>query len=303
MKKRLYAILLSLFSIFLIACSSGKEGKEITIYYVNSDENALVQEEYKLIAETKEEQIMELMSVLMDADHNVNYHSAIPEGVVAEQFRAKDRQLDLIFSEEYLEIPKAREVLLRAAVVQTLVQLPEISYVSFYIGEEPLTTLSGKVIGLMSAEDFVHNTGSVLKTYQTTDLQLYFSNADGTALSVEKRSEIHYGSNTSIEKLVVEQLMKGTSAEKRRSTIPNGAKLLGVSVKEGVCYVNFDSSFLGEGYNQTPEVTIYSIVNSIIANGNATKVQILVDGSSDVKFMNSFDLNQVLEWNTNIIGE
>ena len=303
MKKRLYAILLSLFSIFLIACSSGKEGKEITIYYVNSDENALVQEEYKLIAETKEEQIMELMSVLMDADHNVNYHSAIPEGVVAEQFRAKDRQLDLIFSEEYLEIPKAREVLLRAAVVQTLVQLPEISYVSFYIGEEPLTTLSGKVIGLMSAEDFVHNTGSALKTYQTTDLQLYFSNADGTALSVEKRSEIHYGSNTSIEKLVVEQLMKGTSAEKRRSTIPNGAKLLGVSVKEGVCYVNFDSSFLGEGYNQTPEVTIYSIVNSIIANGNATKVQILVDGSSDVKFMNSFDLNQVLEWNTNIIGE
>ena len=303
MKKRLCVILLSLFSMLLAACSSAKEGKEITIYYINSDENALVQEEYQVSAETKEEQIMELMSVLMDAEHNVNYHSAIPEGVVAEQFRVKDRQVDLIFSEAYLEIPKAREVLLRAAVVQTLVQLPEVSYVSFYVGETPLTTLSGKVIGLMSAEDFVQNTGSALKTYQTTDLQLYFSNTDGKALSLEKRSDVHYGSNTSIEKLVVEQLMKGTSSEKRNSTIPNGVKLLGVSVKEGICYVNFDSSFLGESFNQIPEVTIYSIVNSIIANGNATKVQILVDGSSDVKFMNTFDLNQVFEWNASIIGE
>ena len=149
MKKRLCVILLSLFSMLLAACSSAKEGQEITIYYINSDENALVQEEYQLSAETKEEQIMELMAVLMDAEHNVNYYSAIPEGVIAEQFRVKDRQVDLIFSEAYLEIPKAREVLLRAAVVQTLVQLPEVSYVSFYVGENPLTSLSGKVIGLI----------------------------------------------------------------------------------------------------------------------------------------------------------
>lgn len=287
----------------LSGCSSAGQGKEMTIYYISAEENALVQEEYKLMAENTEEQIKEVMAVLMDADHNVNYHSAIPEGIIAEQFRLRDRQVDLIFSEGYAEIPKAREVLLRAAVVQTLVQIPDIQYVSFYIGEQPLTTLSGEIIGLMRAEDFVQNTGSALKTYQTTDLKLYFSNSDGTALDIEKRSGIHYGSNMSIEKLVVEQLMKGTSSDKRTSTIPSNAKLLGVSVKEGVCYVNFDSSFLGEGFNQTPEVTIYSIVNSIIVNGNATKVQILVEGSSDVKFKGTFDLNKVFEWNAEIIGE
>jgi len=303
MKKLVYTILLSVIGLVLSGCSSAGQGKEMTIYYVSAEENALVQEEYKLMAETTEEQIKEVMAVLMDADHNVNYHSAIPEGIIAEQFRLRDRQVDLIFSEGYAEIPKAREVLLRAAVVQTLVQIPDIQYVSFYIGEQPLTTLSGEIIGLMRAEDFVQNTGSALKTYQTTDLKLYFSNTDGTALDIEKRSGIHYGSNMSIEKLVVEQLMKGTTSDKRTSTIPNNAKLLGVSVKEGVCYVNFDSSFLGEGFNQTPEVTIYSIVNSIIVNGNATKVQILVEGSSDVKFKGTFDLNRVFEWNAEIIGE
>lgn len=303
MKKLIYIILLSILMLFMTGCSSKDEGMQMNIYYINADNTALVQDEYRLKAESTEEQIIEVMDVLMDADHNVNYHAAIPEGVIAEQFRVIDKHVDLIFSENYNDIPKAREVLLRAAVVQTLVQLPDISHVSFYVGEQPLTSLSGNIIGLMRAEDFVQNTGSALKNYQTTDLKLYFSNQDGTALDMEKRMKVHYGSNTSIEKLVVEQLMKGTNSDKRTSTIPSSAKLLGVSVKEGVCYVNFDASFLGEGYNQTPEVTIYSIVNSIIVNGNANKVQILVEGSSDVKFKGTFDLNKTFEWNASIIEE
>ena len=66
--------------------------------------------------------------------------------------------------------------------------------------------------------------------------------------------------------------------------------------------MNFDSSFLNGGFNRVPEVTIYSIVNSIIANGNATKVQILVDGSSDVNFMGTMNLNQPFEWKSTILG-
>lgn len=303
MKKKIYLILLTIFIMLLAACSSDEEGMAINIYYVNSDENALVQDEYFLKAEELESQVEEALAVLKDADHNVNYHSAIPENVPVEEFRIRNRQVDLVFGKAYEELPKGREVLLRAAVVQTLVQIPNVSFVSFYIGDAPLTTLSGDVIGLMRAEDFVQNTGSILKTYQTTDLKLYFATVDGTELTMEKRSNVRYGSNTSIEKLVVEQLMKGTTKEGHRSTIQANAKLLGVSVKEGVCYVNFDSSFLTEGFNQVPEVTIYSIVNSIIANGNATKVQILVDGASDVKFMGTFDLNQIFEWKADIIGE
>lgn len=287
----------------LMGCSSEEKGTEMTIYYVNSDENALVQDEYHLLAEGTEEQIQELLEVLGNADHNVNYHAAIPENIGVKEFRLRNSQVEVVFEEEYYNLSKGREVLLRAAVVQTLVQIPEISFVSFYVGEQALTTVSGQVIGFMRAEDFVQNTGSTLKTYQTTDLKLYFANAEGTALAMEKRTNIRYGSNTSIEKLVVEQLMKGTTSGNRRSTIQSNAKLLNVTVKDGVCYVNFDSSFLSEGFNLTPEVTIYSIVNSIIANGNVTKVVILVDGSSDVKYMGTFDLNQAFEWKAELLGE
>ena len=303
MKKLLCLILLSMLGIFLIGCSSEEEGLEMTIYYINSDENTLVEEEYLLKAETKEEQIKEVLSVLSNADHNVNYHATIPAEAPVHKFRVRDKQVDLIFGDEYSNLSKGREVLLRAAVVKTLVQIPNLNFVSFYVGEQPLKTSTGEVIGFMRAEDFVQNTGSALKTYQETDLKLFFANKEGTALVVQNKKNVHYSINTSIEKLVVEQLQKGISSEKASSTIQSSVQLLGVSVKEGICYVNFDSSFLNGGFNQTPEVTIYSIVNSIIANGNATKVQILVDGSSDVTYMGTFDLKQPLEWNPTIVGD
>lgn len=287
----------------MIGCSDKDKGIAMNIYYMNPDGNALVQEKYYRQAEAGEEAVQEVLEILKKPTDIKDFQSTIPASVKIEKFRLKEKKLELTLNVEYSKLAKSSEVLLRAAVVQTLVQLPDVDYVSFYVGDETLKDLSGNAIGLMCAEDFVQNTGSSLKSYQETDLKLFFADKDGTKLVAEKRTEIHYNINTSIEKLVVEQLMKGTSSEKRSATIPSTVKLLGVSVKDGICYVNFDSAFLTDGYNQKPEVAIYSIVNSIITNGNATKVQILVDGSSDVTFKGTIDLSDPLEWKADLIEE
>lgn len=303
MKKSIdWRILILVCSMLMMGCSK-QEGTAMNIYYVSAEGNELVQKEYYRSAENGEAAVVEVLDAMMSPKDTRECQSAIPGKIEVENFTIKDRKIDLVFSEEYSKLPKSTEVMLRAAVVQTLVQIPDISFVSFYIGEEALKDSQGKVIGMMGAEDFVQNTGSTLKSFQSTDLKLYFANSDGTMLSLEKKSDVKYSISTSIEKLVVEQLMKGTSSDKRSGTIQNTVKLLGVSVKEGICYVNFDSSFLSGGLNQKPEVTIYSIVNSIIVNGNATKVQILVEGSSDIMFMNTIDLRVPLEWRADLIEE
>lgn len=303
MKKSIdWRILILVCSMLLMGCSK-QEGTAMNIYYVSAEGNELVQKEYYRSAENGEAAVVEVLDAMMSPKDTRECQSAIPGKIEVENFTIKDRKIDLVFSEEYSKLQKSTEVMLRAAVVQTLVQIPDISFVSFYIGEEALKDSQGKVIGMMGAEDFVQNTGSTLKSFQSTDLKLYFANSDGTMLSLEKKSDVKYSISTSIEKLVVEQLMKGTSSDKRSGTIQNTVKLLGVSVKEGICYVNFDSSFLSGGLNQKPEVTIYSIVNSIIVNGNATKVQILVEGSSDIMFMNTIDLRVPLEWRADLIEE
>ena len=303
MKKKICMILCVIWSIMLIGCLKDKDGVEMNIFYINVDGNALVQQKYVRTETSRKKIVEEVIEQLCCSDDITKYKPAIPEPVKIEDFRLKDGYVELVFNNQYLELSKSAEVLLRAAVVQTMVQIPEVSYVSFYIGEEPLKSKTGDPVGLMRAEDFVQNTGSSLKTYQSMDLKLFFANKEGTALSAEKRSDVHYSINTSVEKLVVEQLMKGTSSDKRSATVSNTVKLLGVSVKDGICYVNFDASFLNSSLNQKPDVTIYSIVNSVIVNGTATKVQILVDGSSDISYMGSIDLSVPLGWNAELIEE
>lgn len=298
MKKRIGVILCLVWSIILCGCTSGvKEDDEMYIYYINTEGNALVQEIYDRM------NVEEALDKLLNPESKVKTNVIVPSEVALERYELNAGRLGLYFEKGYSEMKTSTEVLFRAAVVQTMVQLDDVTFVSFYVGEEPLLDLDGNAIGMMREEDFVQNVGYTSDYYQTTELKLYFANADGLMLKPVKKSNVHYNTNTSIEKLVVEQLMKGTSAGGAQSTITKTTKLLGVSVKDGICYVNFDSKFATDGYDQNPEVTIYSIVNSIIANGNATKVQILIEGSSETLYKGIVDLSRPFEWNAGIVEE
>ncbi len=276
--------------VLLCGCRGKYQAEEMNIYYLNADGNALLQEIYPKMGIEK-------------ALGKVKELSVMTQGVALEGYELTAGQLNLYFGKEYGVLPRTTEVLYRAALVQTLTQVDGVAFVSIYVEGQPLADGDGNAIGLMRAEDFVQNTGSSIDSYQTTNLTLYFANKDGKLLKESKKSDVRYHANTSMEKLVVEKLMKGTNASAGRSTIPKTAKLLGVSLKDGICYVNFDSKFILDSYDLNPEVAIYSVVNSIIANGNATKVQILIDGASDVVYKNSVDLSRPLEWNEGIIGE
>ena len=303
MKKKIGMFLFLIGGLLFAGCSKEEKGIATNIYYMNPEGNALVQEVYFRQETDGEKAVKEIFEVLTKPTDLQEFQSAIPQTIKIEGVGLEKQKLEVSFNNEYGKLAKSTEVLMRAAIVQTMVQIPDVTYVSFYVGKEPLKDTSGEAIGLMCAEDFVQNTGFSLKTYQETDLKLYFADKEGMKLVAEKHEGVHYNINTSIEKLVVEQLMKGSRSDKRSGTIPDTVKLLGVSVKDGICYVNFDSAFLTEGFNQKPEVAIYSIVNSIIANGNTTKVQILVDGSADVSFKGTIDLSEPLEWRADLIEE
>ena len=81
----------------------------MTLFYINSDENSLVEEEYKLKGETKKEQVEELVAVLSNADHNVNYHATIPQEAPVEAIRVKEKQVELVFADGYKGLQKGRE--------------------------------------------------------------------------------------------------------------------------------------------------------------------------------------------------
>ena len=85
-------------------------------------------------------------------------------------------------------------------------------------------------------------------------------------------------------------------------TLPSAFKVFGFSVKDVTCHVNLDKNFLTETMDMEAYIPVYSIVNSLAELPGVQRVQILVDGESDVMFQDVISLKEPLERRLEYIG-
>lgn len=288
----------------LSGCCTEKEleSGEPFLCYLNLEGTGIEKQFYEWNGESTEEKIQNILDGLCKSDKDGKLRSVIPESVEVQGFVIENTKLDLYFTKEYRKQDDAQEVLCRAAVVQSLTQLDEVSLVKFYVENEPLHNKQGLEIGYMSADDFVQNTGESLESFQKAEFSLWVPDKEGKSLMNEVRT-IRYNSNILVEKVIIEQLMTKKAMPNELVVMPPETKLLGVTVKDGICYVNFDEGFQISGYTINPEISIYSIVNSILENSTASQVQISVDGKTDVKFQNVVDLSKPLSINEELMED
>jgi len=286
----------------MAGCSGQNEGEEsgYRIWYINKDETRLAYEYREMRAENTEGLLNEALEFLREEPEDENYKPPLPEDVRIESYEIEHNQLYLNFSVEYMDMLKVYEVLCRAALVRTLCQIPEIDYIGFRVADQPLMDLRGKAIGLMNEDQFIENAGEEINAYRTADLTLYYTNETGDKL-VSQRVPMEYNSNISLEKLIVERLIDGPPYEGAYPTIPANTRLVSVSVRDGICYVNLDAGFLETGYNVTESIPIYSIVNSLIRNTDAQKVQISIDGETNRIFRESISFDTIFERNEELV--
>ena len=105
-----------------------------------------------------------------------------------------------------------------------------------------------------------------------------------------------------MEKLVVEQLISGPVNGETWPTISPDTKLVNITVRDNICYLTFDSAILTAVNNVTTDVTIYSIVNSLVELSNINKVQISIDGNKDGKFRDKYEASTVFERNLSLVN-
>lgn len=270
--------------------------------YVNAGEDALVRKNYEIQGESTDQAVRELIRVMKEEPDSIDYHSVFPENVRITDWELDGGRLTLTFSRAYLRMSGAQEILLRSAVVETFCQVRGVDVVAFLVGDEPLTDQDGQVIGAMGPEDFVKNTGSSLHAYQEKEIRLYFAGKDGAKL-VPETVKVRHNINQSVEKLVVEQLIKGPSSQEELAVIPPETKVLGVTVRDHICYVNLDQGFLEGAPGVSPEITVYAIVNSVTESGGASQVQILVNGESNIQYMNRVDLSKPMTRDLDYVEE
>lgn len=263
------------------------------IYYLNSARTKLIPADYKTETKDQETLIGELAGQLIEAPVDPDYQAVLGDKVILLDMKREDNVLYLNFNKDYTGMKPTREILCRAAFAKTFTQVPGVDYVSINCDGQPLLDRNGSPVGAFSGSDFVEGISDV-NAYERVEIKLYFANETKDGLVAENREVVH-NSNTSIEKLVVEQLIAGPQGTGMSAVLPKDTKLLNVSLTDSICYVNFDSGFTSGELEAAEYIPIYAIVDSLTELQTVNKVQITVNGSSNVMYRDAVSLASPFE--------
>lgn len=300
-KKAAICLLSAIQIIISAGCGSEQDNNETTyrIYCLDKDENKLLSYEYDTLQTDIEDLASEFVHAMSETPDDVKKKEVIKDFSVTD-INISDRQITLTVSETYRIMPPEKEVLVRAAIVKTLGQIEGIDYIAMKLPGEDLLDALGQPVGSMTVAQFVDNAEDEFNTYDNIDLVLYYADSDGEGLKKTIR-KVEYNTNIAPEKLVVEQLIAGVTSDDLKATISPQTEIINVTVKDGICYVNLTGAFLILPEGIRPEVTIYSIVDSLVELSGIGKVQFSVDGNSDIMLGDNMSLAGQYERNLDIV--
>ena len=272
------------------------------VWYLDSSEVMLKRVEYRPETETKEAMVPELIETFNSAEAPAKCRRVLPEGVSILDSGMEGDVLILSFGKEYKEAGIAREILMRASLVESFTQVPGVRAVRIETGGEPLTDSKGNPLEDMTADSFADLGATDEEPYRYGTFTLYFTNKDGTELLPESRT-VYYKSSIPRARVALEQLADGPIEKNHYPTIPEDTTLLSVSEIDGTCYADFDRLFVGHALNLSDDIILYSVANTLIASTGVEKTEILVDGNTDVNFgSGETNLYTFFRWNEELIG-
>ncbi len=287
--------------------NSDEDYKGYYIFGLDANETKVTYEKYTPVSKDTEELVEEFLNKMSDKPEDVYMKKAVPDDVIIDNYViSEEGSLSIYFNSSYGNYTGVPEILRRAAIVKTLCQVPGVEDVQFYVAGQPLTTSNMEAVGIMTASQFIDNTGGETSYKQNATLNMYFSDYKGTAL-VEVPVEITYDATIPLEQLAIEQLMKGPysiegiNKKSVLPTIPDGTRLNKVTVKENTCYVDFSSDFLNKRKSVTSDVAIYSVVNTLVELPAINKVQFSIDGGQVLEYSDSTGFGEPFERNLDLV--
>ena len=274
-------------AVFLAGCHKDKatvtpgEG-EIVIYYSNASCSRLISKIYT----PQHEQTVELARELYAKMQEGGYEDTIPAvaaDITISDISLSGNTMSIALQGPWDTMRAPNRMLFLAAVTRTLTQLKDVDGILFTMNGEALTDESGNMMGVLRSASFVDNAVDNPEDYREAVIALYFANEAMDGLVKVERTVV-YRSSSSMERIVVEQLLRGPEDSGAKASLPNTASLLSINVRDGVCYVNFDSKFITEVLGSYDYVPVYSVVNSLTELPNVDKVQISINGSFETGF-------------------
>lgn len=266
------------------------DDKTILLYYLNASGDGFHTEEYTL--ENTDDALMasyEVVSRLSDTENNRTdtYKPAISAGVAVNSIVLDGVEETVDMGAGYRQLKDSEEILLRAAVVKSLVQIKGVDSVRFTINGDSLLGSDDNPIGAMNADTFILEEEAGKLFGNNEKVTLYYADMDGDNL-VEYKTNLEATDNMPMETRVLLELMKVPDGLDAQSPLPSDLLINQTQIHNGVCYVDLSKDIENVLPGVEEKVMVYAMVNTITSLGNATSVQFTVEGEK-MKSLRDFD--------------
>ncbi len=287
MKKLISIIIVLAMCLALCSCLGAKETKSINIYFKNAQANELTADKIKYSGSQNTVDMANFaLSHLLSGPENTGLIKTLPDDTELLSLSVKDGTANVDFSSDFTVYNGIDELLARFSVIRTLCDIPGITKVSITIEGKPLVSnATGREVGVLSKKDGVLDIDIVDSGSVTTSITMYFATSDAMYLKAESRN-VKTQNTISIEKTIMNELLKGPSSHELTSVMPSGTKVLNVETKDSVCYVNLSGEFVTKFSGGSGLLTVYSVVNSLCSLESVQSVQFLIEGEKGAEFGN-----------------
>ena len=272
MKKFLSVLLLAV-SVCMLAAGCSIEVEEqqtpdkYSFYYLNAAETTLEREAYEPKEESADFMVRELMQSIGNRKVPEDGIALLPEEVILNSYDFQDSTLVIDFKGGYREMSRAREVLTRAGIVLTFLQIPEIEKVRFTLEGQELTDSRNNKIGEMTRQSFLNLSGKNMDSYRYDTFTLYFM------------EEGHY------------------------PVISESSVALSAIIADRICYIDMNRAFQEESPDIAENVQVYAVVNSLLDSCEADKVQISIEGNMEGNLKTSMPLYTFYQKNEELVEQ
>lgn len=300
MRKTLMILLL--FALVLCGCTKKQERPEgaLYVYYMNLQGTALLSEDYVPEKTEPIDQVEELLSK-MEKMEDSDKSSVLTGKFIVNSTELNGSILKLFLEGNRSEMPYSAYLLTLSALTRTLTQVEGVDALLVYINGETVTDNSGRAFGLMRPMMFANNAGREENEYRVSELKLFFANETGTRL-LEVDKSVRDSNTVSPERTVIRELLAGPKPGEGYAVLPADASLLSINIRDGICYLNFDETFVSGMEAGKEELAIYAVVNSLTSLDGIDQVQFTINSSSDVKLgLSGLTLSEPFSFNTDIV--
>ena len=285
MKKRVFALMMSLLLLFSGCAASEKSEENGTLYYLYADidahrgGDAIGQENCTLDLSPDTLTAAEnLLLRYLQGPESEELKSPLPTNLQVQDLALNGTTLTVDMSSVYTILSGVDLTLADSCLALTLSQLPGISRVSITVNGKDLDyrshgTLQSRQILLSSTEDVV----------ETLLVSLYYLDTAAGALAEEKRELSVYEGQYRADALLL-ALLEGPEEDGHSALFPEDFSFLSTRMEEETCYVAVDGSTWPPKESFDGELALQSAAQSMLSLTKVRKVVFIRDGETFAEF-------------------